>query len=76
VVGLRKLALVNMDPFGHDIEDLSVMTFVMSTFKTSNKIIDVEFPEKESDESEEMRRNSSIYGKGLEDDEVEFSTAE
>jgi hypothetical protein len=76
VVGLRKLALVNMDPFGHDIEDLSVMTFVMSTFKTSNKIIDVEFPEKESDESEELRRNSSIYGKGLEDDEVEFSTEE
>jgi hypothetical protein len=43
VVGLRKLALVNMDPFGDDIEDLGVMTFVMSTFKTSNKLLMLNF---------------------------------
>jgi hypothetical protein len=65
VVGLRKLALVNMDPFSDDIEDLGVMTFVMSTFKTSNKIIDVKLLDKEKDENEEARRRSSIYGKGL-----------
>jgi hypothetical protein len=65
VIGLRKLALVNMDPFGEDIEDLSVMTFVMSAFKTSNQIIDVEFLEKESGENEEARRWGSVFGKGL-----------
>jgi hypothetical protein len=65
VVGLRRLAMVNMDAFGDDVEDLSVMTFVLSTFKTSNRILDVEFLEKESDVTEEAIRRSSIYGEGL-----------
>jgi hypothetical protein len=56
---------VNMDAFGDDVEDLSVMTFVLSTFKTSNRILDVEFLEKESDVTEEAIRRSSIYGEGL-----------
>jgi hypothetical protein len=45
VIGMRLLAIKLMDPFGDDLEDLSVMTFVKTGWETSNKILNTKFPD-------------------------------
>lgn len=39
VIGLRTLGLVLQDPFGSDVEDLSVIHYVNFTWKVSNRIL-------------------------------------
>ena len=39
VIGLRTLGTNMIDPYGEDLEDLSVITYVENTLKTCNTII-------------------------------------
>jgi predicted membrane chloride channel (bestrophin family) len=65
VIGMRLLAIKLMDPFGADIEDLSVMTYVRTCWETSNKILNVNSPGEEIlktkclDETEGSTSNNS-----------------
>ncbi len=46
---MRILAIKRMDPFRDDLEDSGVMTFIRTGWETSNKILNVKYP----DETEE-----------------------
>lgn len=45
VIGLRIIGLVMQDPFGSDVEDLSVIHYVNFTWKSSNRILEAKNPE-------------------------------
>lgn len=45
VIGLRIIGLVMQDPFGCDVEDLSVIHYVNFTWKSSNRILEANNPE-------------------------------
>ena len=44
VIGMRLLAIKLMSPFGDDVEDLSVMTFVRTGWEASNTILNTKVP--------------------------------
>jgi len=44
VIGLRLLGQVMTDPYGDDLEDLSVMRYVRGAWKTSNRILAAQSP--------------------------------
>lgn len=50
VVGLRLLGQKMSDPFGSDVEDLSVMFYLNFTFTQSNRILAAEAPKRPADE--------------------------
>jgi hypothetical protein len=43
VIGMRILAIKLMDPYGADLEDLSVMTYVRTGWKSSSKLLNSKF---------------------------------
>ena len=43
VIGLRMLGQKLIDPFGDDLEDLSVLHYIKSTWATSNRILSAQF---------------------------------
>ena len=49
VVGLRLLGQKMIDPYGDDLEDLSVMTYISSTIENSRIILMAGEPDKDSD---------------------------
>lgn len=62
VVGLRLLAQKMVDPFGDDLEDLSVMTYVLTTIENTRIILNAQEPKEDVDESFEnkLRRDEKI----------------
>lgn len=44
VIGLRLLGKVMMDPYGDDVEDLSVLHYVQDAWRSSNRILATRFP--------------------------------
>lgn len=44
VVGLRLLGQRLLDPYGSDLEDLSVLHYVQEGWKTSQRVLCTEFP--------------------------------
>lgn len=63
VIGLRLLGQVMVDPFGDDLEDLSVLHYVESTWETSNRILRTNFPSPVSAEEENqtiMNRSAGL----------------
>lgn len=44
VIGLRLLGQKMSDPFGDDLEDLSVLTYLLETWKLSNNILETQSP--------------------------------
>jgi hypothetical protein len=53
VIGLRLLGQKMIDPYGDDLEDLSVMYYVKSTWQRSNRILVAQLPGPVSPELEE-----------------------
>lgn len=53
VIGLRLLGQKMMDPFGDDVEDLSVLKYVRDAWKTSNRMLSTHFPAPVSPTTEE-----------------------
>jgi predicted membrane chloride channel (bestrophin family) len=62
VIGLRILGQKMVDPYGPDLEDLSVMYYVKSTWQRSNRILAAQLPGPVSPELEEKldRQKESI----------------
>jgi hypothetical protein len=54
VIGLRLLGQKMLDPYGEDIEDLSVMHYINFTWQMSNRTLAAQTPESLSAEQEEM----------------------
>lgn len=56
VIGLRLLGQVMVDPYGDDYEDLSVLHYIGSTWKASQRILRAQFPSSglEDKDQEEM----------------------
>jgi len=50
VIGLRILGQKLSDPYGSDVEDLSVMFYLNFTFTQSNRILNAEAPRRPEDE--------------------------
>ena len=48
---LARIAITPRDPFGDDLEHSSVMTFIRTGWETSNKILNVKYPDDETEES-------------------------
>ena len=44
VIGLRLLGQVMVDPYGDDLEDLSVIHYIEHTWLSSNRILQTQFP--------------------------------
>ena len=44
VIGMRLLAIKLMSPFGDDVEDLSVMTYIRTGWEASNTILNTKVP--------------------------------
>lgn len=44
VIGLRLLGQIMVDPYGDDLEDLSVMHYIQHTWESSNRILATRFP--------------------------------
>ena len=44
VVGLRLLGKALLDPYGNDLEDLSVIHYIQDTWQTTRRILHAEFP--------------------------------
>lgn len=53
VIGLRLLGQKMMDPFGDDVEDLSVLKYIREAWKTSNRSLNANLPSPVSLETEE-----------------------
>lgn len=64
VIGLRLLGQVMVDPYGDDLEDLSVMHYVEHTWKSSNRILSVRFPDDvdPSAEEENIKTRAQLGG--------------
>jgi hypothetical protein len=62
VIGLRLLGQKMVDPYGDDLEDLSVIYYVKSTWQTSNRMLAAQLPGPVSPELEEEldRQKESI----------------
>lgn len=63
VIGLRLLGQVMVDPFGDDLEDLSVLHYVESTWEASNRILRTNLPSPVSEEEEDqliMNRSAAL----------------
>lgn len=54
VIGLRMLARKMVDPFGSDLEDLSVLRYVKTAWQRSNRLLATRFPGKVDVEVEEQ----------------------
>ena len=54
VIGLRMLGRKMVDPYGDDLEDLSVLRFVKTAWLRSNRILVTRFPGEVSPELEEQ----------------------
>jgi len=53
VIGLRLLGQKMMDPFGDDVEDLSVLKYIREAWKASNRTLNSNYPSHVSLETEE-----------------------
>lgn len=53
VIGLRLLGAKMVDPYGIDDEDLSVLHYIETAWKTSNRLLEARFPAEVSEEEEE-----------------------
>lgn len=70
VIGLRLLGQKMSDPFGDDLEDLSVMHYVTDAWMKSNQMLNIKRPCEETSATveEEMRRSrKTLLGPGYED---------
>lgn len=70
VIGLRLLGQKMSDPFGDDLEDLSVMHYVTDAWKKSNQMLNIKRPSAETSAlvEEEMRRSrKTLLAPGYED---------
>eukprot|EP00542_Grammatophora_oceanica_P016504 CAMPEP_0194027060 /NCGR_PEP_ID=MMETSP0009_2-20130614/1288_1 /TAXON_ID=210454 /ORGANISM="Grammatophora oceanica, Strain CCMP 410" /LENGTH=426 /DNA_ID=CAMNT_0038666007 /DNA_START=16 /DNA_END=1296 /DNA_ORIENTATION=- len=64
VIGLRLLGQKMIDPFGEDLEDLSVMHYVTYTWMMSNRILNAEAPTPlDEEEEDEMVKDRASIGK-------------
>lgn len=53
VIGLRLLGQVMVDPYGDDLEDLSVLHYVQHAWNSSNRVLATRYPEDLNPEQEE-----------------------
>lgn len=68
VIGLRVLGQKMSDPYGEDVEDLSVIHYVTFTWKMSSRIMEAENPEALSaSEEENICRERRHIGEAWED---------
>jgi predicted membrane chloride channel (bestrophin family) len=71
VIGLRLLGQKMSDPFGDDLEDLSVMHYINFTWMQSNRILQSSAPsELDAAEEEEIFRTSKSIGGAWQGDEI------
>jgi hypothetical protein len=72
VIGLRVLGLRMSDPYGEDLEDLSVMHYIEFTWRMSNRILMSSIPAEINREGEErMVRRREPIGDAWEDSDEE-----
>ncbi|CAB9524240.1 expressed unknown protein [Seminavis robusta] len=64
VIGLRLLGQKMVDPFGDDVEDLSVMYYVTETWQKSNRMLAASYPSAVSPETEEKLQKSQSVSLG------------
>lgn len=64
VVGLRLLGQRLLDPYGNDLEDLSVLHYVREGWTTSQRMLATEFPTTSVDPDGELELASSSKGIG------------
>jgi predicted membrane chloride channel (bestrophin family) len=63
VIGLRMLGQRMVDPYGADLEDLSVLHYVIDAWLVSNRILETQFPAEVSPQvEEEMSRRKLSLG--------------
>lgn len=79
VIGLRLLGQKMIDPYGDDVEDLSVMHYVNFTWANSNRILEAEMQTQETDadlEEEIFNNRTSIGNAWKKKEDVEnFTTS-
>lgn len=73
VIGLRLLGQKLSDPFGADLEDLSVMHYVNFTWQQSNRILETKLPQRSASQSdaqteEDICRERATIGAAWEDE--------
>lgn len=75
VIGLRLLGNVMMDPYGDDVEDLSVLHYVQHAWEASNRILATRFPADLDPQLEEgMYQTRAGLGRAWDDDSSPPST--
>ena len=60
VIGLRILGQKQIDPYGADYEDLSVLYYIRGTWKRCNRILASQFPASVDDSVEENLHASQL----------------
>ena len=76
VIGLRLLGQVMVDPYGDDLEDLSVIHYIQETWLASNRILATKFPASlnEMVEDDIVKSRPATLGKAWEDKKESSTT--